>query len=124
MKEQYDRRFLQLEEQYQGLQQQYGNDFGALKENITQEFEVLKEHIDRHLTDWMSKTSFHGREEEEKGDHVYMTPPHPKTSASVPYEQEDHLIIVAPMQRTQQIRKQSQVLQTLYTNPEPICGRP
>ena len=82
---------------------------------MTQEFEALKEHIDGRLTDQMSKTSFHGRDEEEhnhdegdyEGDYVLTKPPHPQTSANIPYEQEDHLTIVAPMQRPRQIIKQS-----------------
>ena len=72
----------------------------------------------------MSKASFHGREEEEECNYVYTTPPHPQTSASIPYEQVDHPTTIAPMERPQQIRKQSQFLQTLYKNPDPVHGRP
>ena len=73
-----------------------------------QEIGGLKEHIDRRLTDWMSKASFHGHQEEEEGDYVYMTHPHPYTSGtSIPIEEEDHPITIAPIQRPRQIKKQS-----------------
>ena len=73
----------------------------------------------------MSKASFHGHQEEEEGDYVYMTPPHPHTSGTgIPIDEEDHPMTVAPIQRPQRIRKQSQFLQTPYTNPDPAYGRP
>ena len=72
----------------------------------------------------MSKASFHSCEEEEENDYVYTTPPHPQTSASVLYEQEDHPTTIAPMERPQQIRKQSQFLQTPYKNLDPVHGHP
>ena len=100
---------------------------------MTQEFGELKEHIDERLTDWMSKTSFHGHEEEQhnhdegdyEGDYVLTIPSHPQTSTSLLYEQEDHLTVAAPMQRPRRIRKQSQFLQTPYTNRDSIryCHR-
>ena len=73
----------------------------------------------------MSKVSFHGHQDEEEGDYVYMTPPHPHTSdTSIPIEEDDHLITIALIQRPQRIRKQSQFLQTPYTNLDPSHGRP